>query len=447
LSFSQFDSSEFSRHCDPDDRPWYQSPENVLDALPDDRIRAFFVLSHFWRVLADQCEHSYLRNDPRIPASLNYLARGYRCQNIRKAEAGWLLDEAEENLSPNIVNILRESMPEAMQVFAEDLGKPHEKETFYKLAKSLRNDEHISAWRSSDNRLKRVAHTALLGQLDGILQIAAEERENRITDVLEAHEYLTKRLWRYRRRTPEWLRRLECNRPAEKLCATLRANLKNLFKDSCVYPGAGYDWSPLRQLVGFCHSFIFFDFDRRHDVVEPDGLDELWPMFPQRRPNPLLSVRFNFWDLFESQECLQELVRRIRPIMENYRQSLIGATPLEDYLDTSSGWECMWMLFELEPGHRVSLLYLRQEAVTGLGLLRLATGKSPRAMIEICQGGNCWSAYGRPIYKILLQEFEIEAPQILVVESDPDVFAECMPPYREVAEDIDHRRIMLLRNG
>jgi hypothetical protein len=482
MKFQEFDQQEYPRYSTTTINRWcFRPKKKILDRfLPDDQTRAFFVLGFFWRALADQCEYWHLREIS--PFAFRQCPR--RCRDVRRP-ATYLLGAAQAQLSEGSLALAVEAMPEAMNEFIKSISDQCRWLSAGELAKyigSLSRDNHIGGLRNGSD-LARVAHQALDAQFNQILKaaeqkqkVAEQEQAAHLAAAREADKNWTVALERWRRPCPEWLvnlalppeppvferfPRMSGNEYGEDATAewqplkALHDNLKELFRGSCVYPGAGSDWSPLRQLVDVCHSYIFFDYLDCNHELEARNLQSIWPAYPHARC--LMRHTFNS-KAFLDKECSRTLQRRVQNALDDYRRSegiesdaewmFYGGNPLG-----GSHLPAQWTLYELEPGHRVSLLYLRAEAIRGLGLLRLKTGVSPRALVlqDHGLGGNCWRGFGRPLHEIVLKKLRMAAPRILIADNDFNGFSRRLLPYQTLSEGVCYeamhrnwRRIMIL---
>ena len=58
--------------------------------------------------------------------------------------------------------------------------------------------------------------------------------------------------------TPHWLIR-------ESLSKNF--NRVNVLNESLYYPGCNVDWRPIEELLGWCYSFIYVDYEMTKDLV------------------------------------------------------------------------------------------------------------------------------------------------------------------------------------
>lgn len=514
LTFKKFDEiryKELATYQSPLQRWCFRPHKNLLDRfLPDDRSRAFFVVGFFWRALADQCDQSIL---PTVHESAKSFNRRRRCRDVRGPATG-LLQSGSEQLSNEARAIAAAAMPEAMEAFFKSLDRFMPREVFLTYVQAIARDNHIGGLRNG-NELSRAAHSALSERIRCIRARAdLELRELRLS-MQASQIQLMRVLGKQRQLVPEWLMNLEfppqpsrarlelevvrlrLNSKCEELARmemaqasqfkldelqrecldldhsrsklehrlaereqeefgswalkVLAANLRELFRGSCVYPGAGSDWSPLRQLTstGVCHSYVYLDYLQEPSYpIEMQPKDrELEQFWSQHHPRRLFSATLDTNRLL-SQVFGDRHLTATRNVLNDYCHTnkiewCERLTCLEDVLAPGR-----WTVYELDAGHRVSLLYLRIEAIYGLALLRRKTGVSPKALVlqDLGLNANCWPSFGQPIQDILVAKMGMAWPQILVVDHDNSTLSG-QSSYRTVMTDdcLDqyHRRILI----
>ena len=517
LTFKEFDETRYSEldTCQSPLHRWFSRPhKNLLDRfLPDDRSRAYYVMGFFRRALADQCDQHVL---PTVHASANFFNRQRRCRDVR-GPATSLLQSASDQLTDKARAIAVAAMPEAMESFIKSLDQLMPWEVFVDYVQAIGRDSHIGGL-SKGNELARAAHRALSSHINCVLEEANRRDRALQLSIRESQSRFSKVLGRYRQPTPEWLMnlqfppqpsrarmelevaRLRRNLKLEELARmqiaqaaqfklvelqrefldldqsvsildyrlaereqeefgnwalnVLAANLKELFRGSCVYPGGGSDWSPLRQLTGVCHSYVYLDY-----AQEPG-----YPIKMQPKGRELKLFRSQHGDhrcLFSARLDTEKLLGQVfegchlsavRNVLDDYCR-----TKNIDWCQRLGGCEDLvtpgqWTVYEFDTGHRVSLLYLRIEAIYGLGLLRRKTGVSPRALVlqDLGLNANCWPSFGEPIQDILMGKLRMVLPQILIVDHDNSSLS-AQSSYRTVMTDdcLDqyHRRILIRRRN
>ena len=67
----------------------------------------------------------------------------------------------------------------------------------------------------------------------------------------------------HQRPVPSWLKRIT----AREVLEGPERWMKRFLAEATAYPGSGLDWSPMRQMTGAAHAFLFLDFAVRLDQI------------------------------------------------------------------------------------------------------------------------------------------------------------------------------------
>lgn len=437
-----------------------------LGRLPDELTRVRLTACFFWRILANQVVFTHL------PELHREFCQSTFHHELRRV-ATWLLSEAESVMPPSFTSSLAEHLTPAMRIlvsrYCSFFGRSWD---FDRLRERvLTNDHDIASW-SRGTPLLKAAHKALHDAFSSGSPRRNPDREEQVPD----NQLPPDALRMFRRPCPQWLSDL----PATLSQEVLEVNLRDLFKDSLVYPGAGHDWSPIRQLDGVIHSFLFFDpykfQDRLREFAYFDSARRLFPRYPNVRtvgmvemvipathftavarklpqnqftgpaPELVSCPRCNHQFPLSRQPRSRKVARekRLRNLLENHGHYGGDMLQPDDYLNSifwgQAGGRGFWVVYELEPGRRVSLLYLEQEAIMGLALLGMETRRSPKALVlqDHGLGGNhWWSTLGQPYHRLLMEKLGVKAPRFLVIGDDNYNFIQNTGlNYQPLADDI-----------
>lgn len=239
-------------------------------------------------------------------------------------------------------------------------------------------------------------------------------------------------LWFYEELSPGWLMDL----PDQLTVALLRENLTGLMQNALVYPGSGFDWSPIRQMVGITHSFIFFECHKPHK----DMLGYLRNAAPVARQGTL------YCDVLDFE------TKALRLVDGKLRASEMPKCH-PGYELRTHGWG-LWAIYDTCAHGRISVLILQQEAIGAIASLFAATNNAPRILVlqDHGSGGNCWPSFGQP-YECLINQLGLAWPEFLIVDNDYHKFRE-KRPYETLCNDIaieaqhgNNRSICLLNNA
>jgi hypothetical protein len=204
-------------------------------------------------------------------------------------------------------------------------------------------------------------------------------------------------LKQYESPCPLWLMNLHDPNVAE-----LRKNLADVLQPSLAYPGAGTDWSPIRQMLGVVYSFVFFD------SRDNDTLALLKECAPTKRVDPNARL-IGLCDFRTDQLMLEKVERHALMNHPHFRREQgKSASPfrLRGY----------WAVYELSNRCRVSLLVILVEAIRGIIGLYKSSGCSPQALVlqDHGFGLNCWRSFGEP-YESLVAAGDLKWPEFLIM--------------------------------
>jgi len=182
----------------------------------------------------------------------------------------------------------------------------------------------------------------------------------------------------YRQACPDWLLRVS---DLDAWTAALKHPELPL-RDSLVYPGSGKDWSPIRQMLGVTHSFVFLD------CGYDDGSSQL--ALPQQIAlggDERLDLRHD-WEF----DCGD--------------------------VGVDGEWFGQWRMYESGNGERASLMLVPAEAIEALALLYTRRGLSPRILVLREHGFGChhWQGlgFGTPYEQLLVGRGGMTWPEFLV---------------------------------
>ena len=367
-----------------------------MDRLPDENRRVLFLASYFWRALASQIIYSAM---PVYHVAFEQEARCVFMQDSLRQRCTWLLTQSKETMSPAFNAALLECLKPAMQLMISCCAK-------------------VIDCRINRNHFKKaVLHISELQELlrsspDLIQAFRPEQRVIKHPPSVLASE---------KQPCPDWLQQLAIPLSPE----LFKANLRNIFHGSLVYPGAGSDWSPLRQMDGVFHSFIFFDaeasiFPRIESKIITDAGERLFPYHGHVQLLGSCAVRL------ESCSCAKQRQQITRRLMKKLEESddIGGEISHIKSLFADPGFLCgeaTWCVYECNWGQRISLLYLKQEAILGLAWLRMLTKGSPKGLVLVDHGlgGNFWwQNLGKPYHRFLMRQLKLAAPKWLIAGND-----------------------------
>ena len=367
-----------------------------MERLPDEHRRVLFLASYFWRALASQIIHSAM---PVYHFAFEQEAHCMFIQSSLRQRCTWLLTQSKEKMSPAFNAALLECLKPAMQLMISWCAK-------------------VIDCRINRNQFKKaVLHISELQELlrsspDLIQAFRPEQRVIKHPPSVLASE---------KQPCPDWLQQLAIPLSPE----LFKANLRNIFHGSLVYPGAGSDWSPLRQLSGVFHSFVFFDassseFFRIKGEITTSAHERLFPYHGHAQLLGSCEVRL---ESCVSAEQQQQINRRLMKKLEE-SGDIGGAIPHIKSLFADPGFLCgeaIWCVYECNWGQRISLLYLKQEAILGLAWLRMLTKGSPKGLVLVDHGlgGNFWwQNLGKPYHRFLMRQLKMAAPKWLIAGND-----------------------------
>ncbi len=206
-------------------------------------------------------------------------------------------------------------------------------------------------------------------------------------------------LCQYASACPDWLRTMTMDGMKHFLESSTA--IKSILENSLVYPGAGTDWSPIRQTIGVNHSYLYFDF-----MFSNDNQEDL-PSIPQ-----LLHHCAPLGEEAEGSHCVDVLQFDTHLLIRN-NSPLVQ--PPDSWKDLQQKHEGCWAVYELKSGERISLLYLMVEAINGLAELYVPNRISPRIFVQHDQiMGHCWGSFAPP-YNRLIRTHGLRWPEFLIV--------------------------------
>lgn len=387
-----------------------------LDNLPAEEARVFFLACFFWRALASQLIYgsgSYALREIHHDFEARADCRNIHC-HIRKP-ADWLLTQAEQELSPTFISALTACLKPAMELMVDCCKKILAYEVFHDfrcVAEGL-----LRGWESERTPLLKNTYQALMERMNA-------EKESVASSPVE--------LAGLRQPVPDWLQQLPCSLSSE----LFTERLKDIVGDALVYPGAGHDWSPLRQMDGILHSYIYCDTTQFDAIMNTltmfRGSARLFPHHAEAHLVGQCEINL---DSCMSAAQRTRIVRRLKlELIEHQRYGGIQNEP-NDYHHLEPRFHhgpfpsgrAVWAVYDLGWRQRVSLLYLDQEAIIGLAWLRLLTRRSPKGFVlqDHGLGGNFWwQTFGQPYHQFLMQKLRMTAPEWLIAGHDGYGFVE-----------------------
>jgi len=376
-----------------------------LERLPDEERRVNFVACFFWRSLASQAVYTYL---PQEHYEFGQRLRIFEIQGQLRKRVEWILTEAERVMPPYFIANLIDRMDSSMDLLIERSIRSLCKDDFEFLRRRLLVDHKVNDWQVGPP-LMRAAFKALTMKLQ---DAAPPVQQSIFPQALGAS-------WQQGSR---WLMELSPDLPPQLLLT----HLPELWEWALVYPGAGRDWSPLRQFNRVLNSFVFFDPACFRGIREQ--LNSTWSaerLFPNTSGAQLVGAReFDLTDLVSEPVKRSLRARLLAKLGDHYEIGSFLREPA-DHLNEKEFLKgsVVWAVFEPHGRfeQRVSLLYFEHEAIMGMAWLKLLTRHSPKALVleDHGLGGNIWwQNFGQSYHILLMQRLRMAAPRYLVVGND-----------------------------
>jgi len=241
----------------------------------------------------------------------------------------------------------------------------------------------------------------------------------------------TNLLQEYQTECPDWLKELN---PADINKNNLKDNLRNILKNSLVYPGAGTDISHINETLGIVYSYLFFDYFITHydhtykEVFQTDMLNIL-----KEKYTMIGTCELWFSDLVSSEKEKNNKFyppdfRDISPCFDKHPEMIFDGRMesewsflfrLRNGISTDGNGYIIWAIFsdKKQPQKRFNVLLINREAIQTIAELYKPFGISPRILVlqEHGKGGNCWISFAKAYYQIIRKDY-IEWPEILIEE-------------------------------
>jgi hypothetical protein len=216
-------------------------------------------------------------------------------------------------------------------------------------------------------------------------------------------------IWEQQRPVPSWLRWIT----KKDVSRGPAPWLPRFLSQAIVYPGSGIDVSPIRQLEGTAHAFLFLDFGVRLDQITD-------------------AIQAGFMDQHGCPTC-----RLLAMVEFDAAQFIVGATvhapqPPADWQHHRFG---VWVILNLlDGGGRVALMILGAEAINALSALYPVT--PPKGLVIQEHGFDCnpWGNWSEPI-TCFADEHWAEPPERLILGKGQGRFCHWFGDYDVLGDD------------
>jgi len=166
-------------------------------------------------------------------------------------------------------------------------------------------------------------------------------------------------------------------------------NRWNVLNESLYYPGCNLDWRPIEELLGWCHSFIYVDYEVSKDLVISS--------FESSNRVKIISIQ----DIPKS-KIQENSTHLVKPELRDFRQARPGDSYFSHYQEYQRKMErnqrnhppfALWIVFESKDEwtrslKRGSLLYICGEGVATYNALYNSNEIRPIAIaLHLAEGG------------------------------------------------------------
>jgi hypothetical protein len=213
----------------------------------------------------------------------------------------------------------------------------------------------------------------------------------------------------HQRPVPSWLRRITAREVQEGPGRWM----KRFLSQTLVYPGSGTDASPLRQMEGVAHSFLFLDLSVRLDRIK----ENIQVGFMDQDGYP--TCRLLAWAEFDPEPFLAEGTIHAPQSSADYHEHRFGV------------WA---VLNRLDGGGRVAVMALGAEAMGAISALYPTT--PPKGLVIQEHGFYCnpWGSWRGPLTRYA-DEHWAEPPEWLIL-GDHSQFDHPHGNYEPLGEDL-----------
>ena len=212
------------------------------------------------------------------------------------------------------------------------------------------------------------------------------------------------------RPVPSWLRRIT----AKDVYQGPDRWMKRFLSEAIVYPGSGTDISPLRQMEGVAHSFLFLDLSVRLDRIKE-------------------AIQGGFVDQQGYPTCRPIAMAEFDPAPFLVGGTIHAPQPPADYHQHRFG---VWaVLNRLDGGGRVAIMALGTEAMGAISALYPAT--PPNGLVIQEHGFYCnpFGSWREPLTRYANEHWSTP-PEWLIVGSEQGLFEHCRGQYERLGADL-----------
>lgn len=208
---------------------------------------------------------------------------------------------------------------------------------------------------------------------------------------------------------PSWLRRMtvkDVHRGPDKW-------MKRFLDEAIVYPGSGTDGSPIRQMQGIAHAFLFLDLFVGLEQIKQTLMVEGKELFGPSRPQLVAMAEFN-------------------PVPFLAAGDLQAPGPRDELQRDSYG---IWAILDHpEGGGRFAFMALGTEGMNALSALYPSTPPKGIVLQEHSFDSNPWGEWERPITSFAEEHWELP-PEWLILGRDRSWFSHRAGHYEPLGED------------
>jgi hypothetical protein len=212
------------------------------------------------------------------------------------------------------------------------------------------------------------------------------------------------------RPVPSWLRRITAREVLEGPARWM----KRFLEAAIVYPGSGTDVSPMRQMEGVAHVFLFLDLSIRLDQIKEN-----------------IQAGFEDGNGYMAYSVLARAEFDPEPFLAG--GTIHAPQPPADYHERRFG---VWaVLNRLDGGGRVALMAIGAEAMGAISALYPTT--PPKGLVIQEHGFYCnpWGSWREPLTRYA-NEHWATPPEWLIVGREQGLFEHCRGQYERLGADL-----------